>query len=171
MTTIRLETPDDVLAIRSINERVFHVSAEAEIVDKLRDTCGERVSLVAEREGQVVGYLLFSPVIIEGRERCVTGMGLAPIAVLPEHQRQGIGSKLIERGLELLRRRSWPFVIVWGDPSFYRRFGFRPASGYGIRSRWKGVPDEAFMIRILDEDAMRGVSGLAQYRDEFDEAV
>jgi putative acetyltransferase len=170
-TRIRLETPQDVPVIRSINERVFHVSAEAAIVDKLREGCPETVSLVAERDGRVIGYVLFSPVMIDGRDRCVQGMGLAPIAVLPEYQRRGVGSELIRRGLEMLRGCVWPFVIVLGHPDFYRRFGFGPAARYGISSAWKGVPDAAFMILILNQDAMQGVTGVARYRDEFDEAV
>ena len=171
MTTIRLETPDDIPAIRLINERVFHVSAEAEIVDKIRDAGADTVSLVAEEEDRVVGYVLFSPATIEGRERCVPGMGLAPMAVLPEWQRQGIGSKLLERGLEILRGCSCPFVIVLGHPEYYPRFGFEPASKYGLKSHWENVPDEAFMVLMFDAEAMEGVSGVARYRDEFDEAM
>lgn len=171
MTTIRFETPEDIPVIRSINERVFHVSAEAEIVDTLRNGRSDAVSLVAEEAGKVVGYLLFSPVMIEARDRCIQGMALAPMAVLPEHQCRGIGSMLLRRGLDILKGCAWPFVIVLGYPDFYSRFGFEPASLHGIRSAWMGIPDAAFMIMILNEDAMRGVSGIARYRDEFDEAV
>ena len=103
--------------------------------------------------------------------RTIEGMGLAPMAVLPAWQRQGIGTLLIKRGIEMLKSRSCPFIIVLGHPEYYPRFDFERASNYGIRSQWEGVPDEAFMILILDREAMQGVSGVARYRNEFDEAV
>ena len=98
-------------------------------------------------------------------------MGLAPVSVLPDRQRQGIGSALVDRGLELLRERGCPFVAVLGDPHFYPRFGFERASAHGLTCRWEGVSDEAFMVLILDVAAMQGVSGLVEFRAEFDEAV
>ena len=93
------------------------------------------------------------------------------MAVLPQRQRQGIGSALVGRGLEILRDRCCPFVIVLGHPEYYRRFGFEPASKYGLKCQWEGVPDEAFMVLIFDKEAVAGVSGVARYRDEFDEAM
>ncbi len=88
------------------------------------------------------------------------------MAVLPDRQRDGIGSKLVRRGLDELRERNCPFVIVLGHPEYYPRFGFEPASKRGVRCKWE-VPDEVFMILVLDEAAMAGVSGLAHYRSEF----
>ncbi len=97
-------------------------------------------------------------------------MGLAPMAVLPENQRQGIGSKLIKTGISKMKNRKCPFIIVVGHPDYYPRFGFEPASRYGIQSEWD-VPDEAFMILVFDEDKMRGISGVAKYLPEFAEAM
>jgi putative acetyltransferase len=97
-------------------------------------------------------------------------MGLAPLAVLPEWQRRGIGGELVGAGLASLRQTRCPFVVVLGHPGYYPRFGFQPASRHGIRCKWE-VPDEAFMILILDEGQMRGASGLAHYRDEWDAAT
>jgi putative acetyltransferase len=116
-----------------------------------------------------VGHILFTPVAIEHAGRRVLGMGLAPMAVLPERQRQGLGSELVRRGLEILRERGCPFVVVVGHPEYYPRFGFEPASRHGLVCQWEGVPDPAFMVLILDADAMAGISGVAQYRDEFNE--
>jgi putative acetyltransferase len=101
----------------------------------------------------------------------VDGMGLAPMAVLPELQHQGIGSRLVRAGIEILKSQSSPFIMVLGHPEYYPRFGFEPASHRRIRSQWEGVPDEAFMILILNENAMSGVHGVARYRGEFDEAA
>jgi putative acetyltransferase len=126
--------------------------------------------LVAARGERIVGHILFSPVKIEGDDSVVEGMGLAPMAVLPEYQRQRIGTALVESGLASLREGSCPFVVVLGHPEYYPRFGFEPASKHAVRCQWEGVPDEAFMILVLDDSVMKGVSGVARYRDEFDQA-
>ena len=98
-------------------------------------------------------------------------MGLAPMAVLPDYQHQGIGSQLVTSGLEILRQRNCPYVVVLGHPEYYPRFGFVPASRHGIVCQWEGVPDGAFMVLIFDEAIMSGVSGVVRYRDEFEEAL
>lgn len=167
MILIREERAEDVQTIREINERAFGQTAEADIVDALREAPGERVSMVAESDGRVIGYILFSPAVIESKDGPVRGMGLAPMAVLPEHQRRGIGSEMVNRGLNYLRERFCPFVVVLGHPEYYPRFGFECASKYGIRPQWDDIPDETFMVLFLDPDAMKGVSGTAYYRDEF----
>jgi putative acetyltransferase len=168
VSVIRLERPEDASQVRIVNERAFEQPTEANIVDRLRQTCAASLSLVAEDDG-VVGHILFTPVAIEHAGRRVLGMGLAPMAVLPERQRQGLGSELVRRGLEILRERGCPFVVVVGHPEYYPRFGFEPASRHGLVCQWEGVPDPAFMVLILDADAMAGISGVAQYRDEFNE--
>jgi len=118
-----------------------------------------------------VGHILFTSVVVESAGRRVLGMGLAPMAVLPDRQRQGIGSQLVSRGLDILRERSCPFVVVVGHPEYYPRFGFEPASRHGLASQWEGVPDAAFMVLVLDVHAMAGVSGVAKYREEFNEVA
>ncbi len=171
MISLREERPGDIPAVRSVNELAFGRPQEADLVDTLRQSCPEAMSLVAEEEGRVVGHILFTPAVIDSGGKSTRGMGLAPMAVLPERQRDGIGSALVEHGLRLLQDSSGPFVIVIGHPDYYPRFGFELASKYGIACQWEGVPDEAFMILVLDEAAMEGVAGLVRYRDEFDEAT
>jgi putative acetyltransferase len=168
VTIIRSERPEDVAQIRRVEERAFGRRAEADLVDTLRRVSPDAVSLVAE-DGVVVGHVLFTPVIVEGERQQLLGMGLAPMAVLPDRQREGIGSLLVRRGLEVLRNRGCPFVVVVGHPKFYPRFGFEPASKHGLLSQWKGVPDEAFMTLILDAHVMGGASGVARYLDEFNQ--
>lgn len=170
MLTVRPETPADIAAIHRINERAFDTPAEARVVDELRRTCAEFVSLVAEIDGTVVGHILFTPVTVDGASG-VTGMGLAPIAVDPDFQLRGIGSALVVTGLESLRAQGCPFVIVLGHPEFYPRFGFELASAHCLASQWEDVPDEAFMVRVFYDNALEGVSGIARYRDEFDAAM
>jgi len=168
---IRPELPDDVPTIRAINDAAFEQEEEGAIVDAIRDAGCDSVSLVAEEDGAVVGHILFSPAVVEGPERPVVGMGLAPMAVAPDRQRDGIGSRLVRAGLEMLRERGCPFVIVLGHPEYYPRFGFEPASRHGLTCQWEGVPDEAFLILIENEKVMESVRGTVRYRDEFDAAM
>jgi putative acetyltransferase len=169
MVIIRLERPEDSFQIRHVNELAFGQPAEADLVDKLRRACGGALSLVAEDDGAIVGHILFTPVVVDGRP--ALGMGLAPMAVLPGRQRQGIGSQLVRRGLASLRERGCPFVVVVGHPEYYLRFGFEPASKHGFLSQWEGIPDAVFMVLMLDAHAMAGASGVARYRDEFNEVT
>ena len=112
-----------------------------------------------------------TPVTIQAKERIITGMGLAPMSVLPEFQRQGIGSQMVKAGLEAAEKAKYPFVIVLGHPTFYPRFGFVPASGYRIKSEYENVPEESFMILVFDQAALKGISGVAKYRPEFSSAI
>ena len=171
MILIREERPGDIAAIRRVNELASGQPEEAGIVDQLRQGCDALLSLVAVRDEQVVGHILFSPATIEAAQGTIAGMGLAPMAVLPDCQRQGIGSKLVEAGLSILRERVCPFVIVLGHPEYYPRFGFEPASQFSVTCQWPGVPDEAFMLLVLDVPGMRGAAGVARYRAEFDAAM
>jgi len=171
MIEVREERQEDIRAIRDVNTRAFGQSTEASIVDALRKGCPDLLSLVAVDSGRIVGHILFSPAVIECEDRTVSGMGLAPMAVLPEAQRRGIGTALVNTGIDMLRKRLCPFVVVLGHAGYYPRFGFERASRYAIRSQWEGIPDDAFMVLMLDRTAMQNVSGIARYRDEFNEAV
>jgi putative acetyltransferase len=143
--TIRAEQPADMPQVRIVNEQAFGQPAEADVVDRLRHAVAraETVSLVAEDDEVIVGHILFTPAIIENTGRRVVGMGLAPLAVLPDRQGQAIGSALVRRGLEILRERNCPLIIVLGHPAYYPRFGFERASLHGLACQWE-VPDEAF---------------------------
>lgn len=162
MIEIRQEQSDDVAQIRDLNRRAFGEEQEGKIVDALRTTGGAQLSLVAVDEGRVVGHIMYSPLHVGP----VKGSALGPMAVDPEVQRQGIGTKLVETGNTWLRRDGCPFVVVVGHPEFYPRFGFRPARPLGITCEWE-VPDDVFMILVLDETKMSGATGKAAYRPEF----
>ena len=163
LVEIREERPGDVTAIRNLNKHAFGQHQEGNIVDALRSNGAVLLSLVATLNGRVVGHIMYSPLFVGGE---VTGAALGPMAVLPEYQRQGIGSKLVAAGNQRLKDAGCPFVIVVGHADYYPRFGFRPASAHGIECEWE-VPDNVFMLLALDQTKMQGVSGLARYRHEF----
>jgi len=171
MPTIRREQPGDEAQIYDVNLRAFGRKAEPDVVDMLRISCPEGVSLVAEEGGRIVGHILFTPAVIAGDGCCVAGTGLAPLAVAPEYQGQGIGSALVAAGLEEMRQAGQPFVILVGHPGYYPRFGFVRASQYGIRPEYEEVPDEAFMIIVFDEGRLQGITGVAHERPEFAAAM
>jgi putative acetyltransferase len=162
MIEIREEHPADMAAIRDVNASAFGQNLEANIVDALRSNGAVLLSLVAILQGRVVGHIMYSPASIGS----TMGAALGPMAVLPAHQRQGIGSGLIAAGNRKLEMAGYPFILVVGHAAYYPRFGFRPASTYGIVCEWD-VPDNVFMVLVTDAEKMRGVSGLAQYRPEF----
>jgi putative acetyltransferase len=166
--TIRPEQPVDVAAIRQVVEAAFGRAAEADLVDKLRAQGKAVVSLVAEMEGQIVGHILFSEVTVETNPRNIKLIGLAPLAVAPAHQRSGIGAHLTRAGLAACRAAGYDAAIVLGHPEYYPRFGFVPASRFGITSEYK-VRDEVFMALELYPGALTECAGLAQYQPEFNE--
>lgn len=166
---VRRETPEDIAAIRRVNLEAFNTPYEANLVDRLRAEGAHMLSLVAVRNGRIIGHILFSPVTIESEDESVQVAGLAPMAVYPNHQRMGVGSKLIRKGLEILRDQGIPGVVLLGHPEYYPRFGFRAASSYGIHYGYR-VPDEAFMALELEEGALKSVCGLAKYHYAFEDA-
>ena len=164
---VRDEGPDDLAAIREVNDRAFDQPLEGRIVDALRAHGAVQVSLVAVVDGRVAGHILFSPVKAPGpMTGSGTGVGLGPMAVTPEQQRRGVGAALIDAGLARLRAAGCPFVVVLGHHEYYTRFGFVPASRYGMRCEWD-VPDESFMVQALDPAATAAAAGQIRYRPEF----
>jgi putative acetyltransferase len=165
---IRDEAVGDAPAVRLVNEEAFGSQVEASLVDALRTGCDDRLSLVAEQDGAIVGHILFTPVEIGAAGGGVRGYGLAPMAVRPGWQRRGIGSALITEGTRRLREAGASYVIVLGHPEYYPRFGFERASQHGVRCQWPGVADEAFMLLVLDAAVAPRLAGVARYRPEFD---
>lgn len=163
---IRLETPADHHAVRHINEAAFETPAEAKLVDALRESVTPYISLVAEREGVVLGHILFTPVTIESDSGTWSALGLAPMAVAPGCQRQGIGSALVRAGLEACKQINQPIVFVLGHPEYYPRFGFVSAPPLGLTCEYS-VPDEVFMVTELETDAIDGQTGLIKYTPPF----
>ncbi|HEV7904323.1 MAG TPA: N-acetyltransferase [Pyrinomonadaceae bacterium] len=172
MISVREESGADVPAVRQLNELAFGRTEEASLVDALRASAHPRVSLVAVENGEVVGHIFFSPVTIQPEESITTtatagaAMGLAPMAVLPQHQKRGVGSRLVRAGLRACLNLGCAVVVVLGHPEYYPRFGFVPASRLGLRSEYD-VPDEVFMATELVPGALDGVRGLVKYHPAF----
>lgn len=166
MNSIRAESSEDHAAIRRVIELAFGGSDEAGLVEALRRDASPHISLVAERDGELVGHIFFSPVSIESEGDDFAAMGLAPLAVLPDYQNKGIGSELVRAGLEECRRIGHDVIVVLGHAHYYPRFGFMPASTKGIRSEYD-VPDEVFMVAELTPGALRGRKGLVKYHPAF----
>jgi putative acetyltransferase len=162
---IRAETPRDRAAVRAVNEAAFGTSVEADIVEALRSKPTTTISLVADSGAAVVGHILFSPVTLADHPQLHL-MGLGPMAVAPRYQRRGVGSALVREGLARCRQRGVDAVAVLGHPEYYPRFGFVPASRYGIRSEY-AVPEDVFMILELSKRALDGASGLIRYDAAF----
>ncbi|MCB9933331.1 MAG: N-acetyltransferase [Planctomycetes bacterium] len=163
---IRPETSNDIAAIRTVNEAAFETSAEADLVDGLRAAgVSPFISLVAETDGRVVGHILFTPVKVVG-EVTWPALALAPMAVLPEFQRRGIGSQLVHAGLEACRAAGHEVVFVLGHPEYYPRFGFRRMSEFGITCEFN-APDEVLMVLELTPGAIAGRRGEVRYHPLF----
>ncbi len=163
--TIRPEDSADHDAIQHVNRVAFGQDDEARLVDALREGGFVRVSLVAERAGQVVGHILFSDLPILTEAGTVPALALAPMAVLPELQNQGIGSALVQQGLEACRQQGHRVVVVLGHAHFYPRFGFSPKLAAHLESPFSG--SDSFMAVELVPGALDGVVGRVQYPPPF----
>jgi putative acetyltransferase len=162
--TIRSEQAGDAASVRQVNERAFGTPAEADLIEALRGSDGS-ISLVATVGGAIVGHIMFTPVTLDAAT-AVRAAGLAPMSVLPAHQRAGVGTRLVRAGLAACREQGYTAVVVVGHPSYYPRFGFTPAHTYGLQCEFD-VPREAFMVTVLDPQVLPHLAGVVRYRPEF----
>jgi putative acetyltransferase len=158
------QSAEERVLLRSINATAFGGTEEADLVDRLRADGNVVLSLVAEMQERLVGHLLFSRMWIETQGGLVTAVALAPVAVLPEHQRQGVGGRLIRKGLDLLRCQGEKIVIVVGHPDYYPLFGFSAANARSLDSPF---PAGVFMAMELSPGALDGVRGKVIYPPAF----
>ncbi len=167
MSHLRTELPEDREAIHTLTDRAFGTPGEAKLIDALREAGAVVLSMVALDGDQVVGHILFSPISIVGDSGRQASIALAPMSVHPNQQRQGIGSQLVSAGLEEIRELGHDSVIVLGHPEYYPRFGFVPASRYGIRCPFP-VDDDVFMALELQAGALADAAGVVRYHSAFD---
>ena len=166
MRVIRPEEARDAAAVYDVNARAFARPDEARLVDRLRREAAPYIGLVAEDVAGVVGHIAFTPVTIVGWNAHPPALGLAPLAVAPAVQRQGVGSQLARAGLEICRQRGFALVVVLGDPGYYGRFGFEPASDHGLRDEYHAPPG-AFRVLALVEGSLAGARGTVRYHAAF----
>jgi predicted N-acetyltransferase YhbS len=167
---IRKEEKKDFKRVYELNRLAFQQENESKLIEKIRN--GENfipeLSLVAEINNEIVGHILFSKIKIIGNSVFET-LALAPMAVIPKFQKQGIGAKLINRGLQEAKKLGFDSVIVLGHDNYYPKFGFKKASTWNIKCPFE-VPDEAFMGIELTKEALQNKAGTIEYPDEFMEA-
>jgi len=159
--TIREEQSKDIDQVRSLLQAAFSTDAESKLVDALRANGKAVISLVAVCGEDILGHILFSPITTSPPAEA-RGIGLAPVAVLPGIQSQGIGSQLIQAGLQLCQELEFDYCVVLGSPDYYHRFGFETADEHGLKNEY-GAGEEFMVLHFTDSH----VSGLIQYASEF----
>ena len=174
MIKIRQEQPTDYAAVFQVNQLAFGQDNESRLVELLRksDAWIPELSMVAERQEEIVGYILFTKIQIIGTSQSYDSprlyCALAPVAVSPNYQKQGIGAQLINEGLAQAKNLGYDSVIVLGHKDYYPRFGFETASRWGIRCPFE-VPDEVFMGLELTKGSLENKSGTVKYDQAFGE--
>jgi putative acetyltransferase len=167
---IREERPEDANAVAKVHREAFGEAGGvvAALVDDLRakQKDGEGLSLVAEREGELTGHVMFSRGWVDAAARLVEVQILSPVGVRPAVQRQGIATALIRRGVETLTARDVPAVFLEGDPGYYSRLGFVAASPLGFRKPSLRIPEAAFQVMTLPAHEP-WMSGTLVYPDAF----
>jgi putative acetyltransferase len=171
--------PEDGASVAAVHEQAFGREDEARMVAAVRTAGVPTVSLLADLDRQIIGHVLLSPVTIHGTDSAPAlrggasverseplGLGLAPLAVLPAHQRRGVGSQLVREALRTAQLLGYAYAVVLGDPAYYQRLGFVPASRFGLRYEHR-VPADAFMAQELRADALKGASGVVRYLPAF----
>jgi predicted N-acetyltransferase YhbS len=168
--TIRSELPEDYAAIKTLNDLAFGQPNEGTLVEKLRlnPYYIKELSLVAVVNSTVIGHILFFPIKIRSNSEAHASLALAPMAVLPDQQKKGIGGKLVRQGLKVAKQLGFKSVIVVGHKDYYPRFGFAPASKWRIRPPFD-VPDASFLAISLRKDGLKSVSGVVEYPEEFNQ--
>ena len=168
MLEIRQENKNDYDEVYNVVKKAFETAEhsdgnEQDLVSQLRtsDAFIPELSLVAIKDNRIVGYILFTKIKIGKSEE----LALAPLAVLPEYQRQGIGSELIEQGRTIAKKLGYHYVVVLGSEKYYPRFGYVSAIKFGISAPFN-VPSENFMAKKL-KDTNKEIKGIVKYAKEF----
>lgn len=167
---IRPETIEDHSLIDTINDRAFGQPDEGFLIRAMRKRSDfiPALSLISEVNGTPIGHILFTRIAIRSDNKSNVSLALAPMAVLPEYQKKGIGTAMVKAGIEKARQLGFKSVIVLGHPKYYPRFGFKPASLWSIKAPFE-APDEAFMALELVQGGLEAISGTVAYPEEFQE--
>jgi len=169
---ITSESPEDFDSITKIHNLAFKQPNEGKMVIELRKNplFISKLSIVAKYNEIVVGHVLFFPIKIRSKSKISTSLSLAPMAVHPDFQNKGIGGKMVKEGFKIAKNLGFNSVIVVGHPNYYPRFGFKPASKWGITLPFD-VPDKAFLAVELQKDGLKNCSGVVEYPSEYEAAL
>lgn len=172
---IRQERIEDYAMTEKVVEAAFKGmemsdEKEHELVGRIRknDSFIPELSLVAIHEdtNEIVGHILLSKMKIVNQEHAVESLALAPVSVLPDHQKEGVGKRLMQEAINRAKELGYKSVLVMGHPEYYPKFGFKRASFWDIKAPFE-VPDEAFMALELEQHALDNVSGVVEYPSVF----
>ncbi|SHK14267.1 GNAT family N-acetyltransferase [Desulforamulus aeronauticus] len=170
---IRQETEKDYKLSETVVEKAFKNEEHSDhkeqfLVARLRrsDLFIPELSLVAETSKEIIGHIMLTKLFIENERNRYESLALAPVSVLPEYQNRGIGSKLINKSIKIAKELGYKSVIVLGHDKYYPRFGFKPASSWGIKAPFD-IPDEVFMALELEDKSLNGITGTVAYSKEF----
>lgn len=171
---IRKEKPEDYTSVIELTAKAFETMPfsegdEDKLVDRLRKatTFIPELSLVAELDGQLVGHILFTPMLIDNGQQQFQSLVLGPVSVLPDFQKQGIGGQLIAAGHQKAKELGFQSVILIGHPAYYPRFGYKKALGFGLKVAMELPSDDVFMAVELTEGSLKNVSGMVIFPPEF----
>ncbi len=169
---VKQESKKDYRGITHCNDFAFKQREEGVLVESIRKNPKfiPELSLIAEVDAEIIGHILFFPIIIISKQTSFSSLSLAPMSVVPEYQNKGIGTELVKSGMEKARELGFESVIVLGHEKYYPRFGFKPASNWNIKSPFP-VPDGAFMAIELIPNALIKVNGIVIYPKEYDVAL
>jgi len=166
---IRAEKPEDISSIYEVNKLAFERDSEAKLVDVLRarEDFIPELSLIATINDKIVGHILLSKIsIVNEDQKKHESLALAPVSVIPECQKQGIGKMLITNALDKAKDLGYESVIVLGHKDYYPKFGFGLASHWGIKAPFD-VPEDHFMAIELKKRSLDGKKGTVEYPPEF----
>lgn len=162
----RREQLREVEAIHAVERAAFGREAEVGLVDQIQASGGITLSRVAVDDDEIVGHVLFSPATIRSETAEFRALGMGPVAVRPDRQKQGVGSGLIRTSLDILHQQGHEVVVVEGDPIYYARFGFEDANPFGLDCEFNPPPG-CFMVLELRAGALAGRTGMVYYLPEF----
>lgn len=170
---IRQEEPADYPTVFNLIEAAFQNEPMSDhreqfLVDRLRKSLAfvPELSLIAEHEGKIIGHILLTKISIQNGEESYESLALAPVSVLPQYQRQGVGRKLINEAHRRAKTLNFNSVVLLGHQDYYPRFGYETASKYGIKLPFD-IPEENCMAIELTPGGLNGVKGVVKYPDEF----
>ncbi len=168
MLKIRQENENDYEEVYTVIKKAFETAEhsdgnEQELVIKLRKSKSfiPELSLVAVDNNKIIGYILFTKIKIVNN----TELALAPLAILPEYQRKGIGTNLIKKGHEIANQLNYNYSVVLGNDKYYHKLGYIPASNYNIKAPFE-VEDNYFMAIKLNQNA-KAIYGIVEYDKAF----